>query len=47
MSIVREMIEKEEVSLSWIKSAEQVTDVLTKDGVSSTSILNILENAHL
>ena len=47
MSIVREMIEKEEVSLSWIKSAEQVADVLTKDGVSSTSILNILGNAHL
>ena len=47
MSIVREMIEKKEVSPSWIKSTMQLADVLTKEGSSSATILKILEDAHL
>ena len=47
MSIVREMIEKKEITLSWIKSTDQVADVLTKEGSSSSPILKILEDAHL
>ena len=47
MSSVREMIEREEIALSWINSGEQVADVLTKEGSSSHNILKILEDAHL
>lgn len=46
MSIVQEMIEKEEVTVSWIQSSEQLVDALTKDGSLSTNLLKVLQEAH-
>ena len=47
MSILREMIEKKEITVTWIHGEDQLADVLTKTGSSSVPLLKILENGHL
>ena len=36
------MVEKEEIEIQWIKSSEQLADVLTKNGASSESLCRVL-----
>ena len=42
IGIIREMVEKEEIKIKWIKSSEQLADVLTKNGASSESLCRVL-----
>ena len=39
ISAVREMCEREEVCLQWIKTCRQLSDVLTKKGASSAPLV--------
>ena len=43
MAIVRQMLEREEIELFWIKAKEQLADVLTKKGASSLTLLKVLQ----
>ena len=47
MSIVREMLDRGEIKLSWIKSTDQLADVLTKSGASSSPLLEVIEKGTL
>ena len=47
MGIVRDMIEKKEVKIKWIESGEQLADVLTKAGASSSKLLEVIEKGKL
>lgn len=47
MSIVWGTIERNEVTLSWIQSDEQLADALTEDGSSSATLLKVLVEPHL
>ena len=42
MSMIREMVENNEIKISWIRSGEQLADVLTKNGASSDSLCRVL-----
>ena len=41
---VKEMMFKEEITVEWIKGADQVADSLTKAGASSDILVDILNN---
>ena len=43
MAIVRQMLEREEIELFWIKAKEQLADILTKKGASSLTLLKVLQ----
>ena len=47
MSIIRQMINREEVQLKWIKSGEQVSDVLTKIGASGVKLRDVVSRGVL
>ena len=42
ISSIREMIDKEEIKLSWTPAKEQLSNVLTKTGVSGTQLIQVL-----
>ena len=46
ISMIREMVENNEIHISWIKSGEQLADVLTKNGASSESLCRVLNIGH-
>ena len=39
---IKEMMQRKEISVSWIKGTDQISDCLTKSGASSQSLLDIL-----
>ena len=47
MSIVREMLEKNEIRIQWIQSNQQLANVLTKNGAPCEPLLKVLRNGHL
>ena len=47
IAIVRQMLEREEIELVWIKAKEQLADVLTKKGASSLTLLKALQEGLL
>ena len=47
MSIVREMLERKEINLTWVETKEQLADVLTKNGASNTKLLKTLQEGFL
>ena len=47
MSAVREMIEKKEITLSWIEGDKQLGNCLTKFGASSKELLEVLQEARI
>ena len=47
MSIVREMLERKEINLTWVETKEQIADVLTKNGASNTKLLKTLQEGFL
>ena len=46
MSIIRQMLDKNEMKIKWIRSNEQLADVLTKQGASSESLCRVLNIGH-
>ena len=47
ISSIREMIERNEIKVTWIGKEKQLSDILTKAGVSSKGLLNILSNSKM
>ena len=46
MAMIREMVEKNEIKIKWIKSEEQLADVLTKNGASSDTLCRVINTGH-
>ena len=40
LAIIREAINKEEVTLNWVPTSCQLSDVLTKEGVDPSALLS-------
>ena len=38
------MIKRNEIEVTWIEKERQISDVLTKAGVSSSELLNVLSS---
>ena len=47
ISSIREMIERNEIKVTWIGKEKQLSDILTKAGVSSKGLLSILSNSKM
>jgi len=44
LSMIREMVDKNEINIEWIVSGEQLADVLTKHGASSKALCGVLSS---
>ena len=47
ISSIREMIERNEIKVTWIGKEKQLSDILTKAGVSSKELLSILSTSQM
>ena len=47
ISALREMVARNEVKITWVEKEKQLSDILTKSGVNSTSILDILQSSKM
>ena len=47
ISSICEMIERNEVQVTWISKEKQLSDILTKAGVSSKELLNVLSTSKM
>ena len=47
MSRLRQMVSREQISVSWVSGALQLADSLTKRGASTLKLLQVLGNARL
>ena len=47
ISAVREMSDRNELSVTWIKKEKQLSDVLTKYGASNRLLLDILQTGRM
>ena len=47
MSIVREMVERKEMKLIWVDTKDQLADVLTKKGASSSLLMETLQEGFI
>ena len=47
ISSIREMIERNEIKVTWIGKEKQLSDILTKAGVSPRGLLNILSTSKM
>ena len=47
VSAVCQMLERKEIEVRWVKGCNQLSDVLTKKGASSSSLLWVLKQGHL
>ena len=47
MNIIRQMINREEAQVEWIQSGDQVSDVLTKVGVSGSKLREVVSRGSL
>ena len=45
MVSVQKAIHNNEIIMKWVKTQQQLDDVLTKQGASSTLLINVLYNA--
>ena len=44
---IREMVDNNQIQVIWVEKDKQISDVLTKSGVSQKSLLNILETGKM
>ena len=44
---IHEMIERNEKEVPWIEKERKISDVLTKAGVSSSELLNVLSTSKM
>ena len=47
ISAIREMVEKNEITVTWIKKEKQLSDVLTKSGAPSNAMLTTLNTSKM
>ena len=47
ISYLRQFVENNEISISWIEGNNQIADTLTKLGASPYQLREVLESAHL
>ena len=47
VSAIREMIQKNEITIEWIDGKHQISDVLTKKGASPFSLMNVLKSGNI
>ena len=47
ISFIREMVDNNQIQIIWVKKDKQISDVLTKSGVSQKSQLKILETGKM
>ena len=47
ISFIRKMVEYDQIQVIWVERDKQISDVLTKSGVSQESLLNILETGKI
>ena len=47
ISFIREMVDYDQIQVIWVERDKQISDVLTKSGVSQESLLNILETGKI
>ena len=47
ISFIREMVDNNQIQIIWVKKDKQISDVLTKSGVSQKSLLSILETGKI
>ena len=47
ISFIREMVDNDQIQVIWVEKDKQISDVLTKSGVSQKSLLNILETGKI
>ena len=46
-SSIRKIIEREKIEITWIEKDRQISDVLTKAGVSYNKLLNALSTSKM
>ena len=46
-SSIRKIIEREKIEITWIEKDRQISDVLTKAGVSYNNLLNALSTSKM
>ena len=46
-SSIRKIIEREKIEITWIEKDRQISDVLTKAGVSYNKLLNALNTSKM
>ena len=47
VSAIREMVDREEISVMWVKKDQQLSDVLTKKGASPNPLMSVLQQGSL
>ena len=47
ISFIREMVDNNQIQVIWVEKDKQISDVLTKSGVSQKSLLTILETGKM
>ena len=47
ISFIRKMVDYDQIQVIWVERDKQISDVLTKSGVSQESLLNILETGKI
>ena len=47
LSILREMVERKEITISWIESEKQFANCLTKRGASCDTLINVVQSGKL
>ena len=47
MAIIRQMINRDEIQLEWVQAKDQVSDVLTKMGVSGVKVRQVMGEGRL
>ena len=47
ISSIREMVDNNQIQVIWVEKDKQISDILTKSGVSQKSLLNILETGKM
>ena len=47
ISFIRKMVEYDQIQVIWVERDKQISDVLTKSGVSQESLLSILETGKI
>ena len=47
LSILREMVERKEITISWIESEKQLANCLTKRGASCDTLINVVQSRKL
>ena len=47
ISAIRQMVDREEIAITWVTKERQLSDVLTKNGACAKNIMRVLKTASL